>query len=235
MVPACQWILCAGIKACFGSAVKEGDDSSISNWTRLNPHENIGRSRCSPVGGLPLQDALALSSGWCMATRSTTHYREPFSPAVLRRALPELPNQTRRFFATRRMRDKISDDTLAWYRRMYSDANGGWAHTRTLLRDGGVLPRPGCRLHGGDFPLFYLAGRLPFLGYPPASRRICRGGGYRLERPAAPHAGRDEPGYWVHPNSLAHREAASSTTPWIGRSQIWTWSAPGHCVSCPRT
>ena len=61
-------------------------------------------------------------------------YREPFFQRACGGALAEL-SQTLRFFAARTMRDKISDDTLAWYRRMYSDANGGWAHRRTLLRD----------------------------------------------------------------------------------------------------
>ena len=39
-------------------------------------------------------------------------YLEPFFQRACGGALAELPSQTLRFFAARRMRDKISDDTL---------------------------------------------------------------------------------------------------------------------------
>ena len=45
------------------------------------------------------------------------HYRQAFFQRAYGGALAEFPSQTLRFFAARRMRDKISDDTLTWYWR----------------------------------------------------------------------------------------------------------------------
>ncbi len=138
------------------------------------------------------------------------HYREPFFQRACGEALAELPSQTLRFFAARRMRDKISDDTLAWYRRMYSDANGGWAHTRTLLLDAAAFCRDRDIVFTvAIFPPFY---RLD--GYPveDVHRRLGEfAAGEGIDWiDLLPSQGRA--GYWVHPRPPkyppAHREAA---------------------------
>ena len=96
------------------------------------------------------------------------HYRETFFHRAFGPVLGGLQSQTLRFFAVRELRDKVSDDTLAWYRRMYSDENAGWAHTRThaLARYGDVLSGARYGVYRGGFPPVLPAQRLSAQRYP---------------------------------------------------------------------
>ena len=148
------------------------------------------------------------------AINDLMHYREGFFRRSYGSALDAIPSHTMRFFAARRLRDKISDETLAWYRRTYSDENQGWGHTQTLLRDLAAF----CRARDIEFtvvqfPLYYRLDQYPLADIHGQLGDFAASEGIEWIDLLPLFAGKEERDYWVHPrdfhpNTRAHREVA---------------------------
>ena len=159
-----------------------------------------------------IQDETTLQMN--QAINDFMHYRESFLRREYGSALAGLPSQTLNFFAMRRLRDKVSLNTLAWYRRMYSAENEGWGQTQTLLRDMAAF----CKARDIEFtmavfPVFYRLGDYPLKDIHDRLAAFAAREGIEWIDLLPLYAGKDEREYWVHPrdfhpNTYAHREAA---------------------------
>jgi len=142
------------------------------------------------------------------------HYRESFLLRGYGTALDGLPSHTLHFFAIRRLRDRISRDTLAWYRRMYSEQNEGWAYTQKLLRYmASFCKARDIKFTMAVFPVFYQLGDYPLKDIHDRLAAFAAEEGIEWIDLLPLFAGKDERDYWVHPrdfhpNTYAHREAA---------------------------
>ena len=168
-------------------------------------------------------DPLAVSSdaiqdeatgGMNAAIHDLMHYREAFFRRSYGSVLDAIPSQTLRFFAARKLRDKISEETLAWYRRTYSDENQGWGHTRTLLRDIADFCRArDIKFTVIQFPLYYRLDDYPLADIHQQLGEFATSEGIEWIDLLPLFAGKDERDYWVHPrdfhpNTRAHHEVA---------------------------
>ena len=148
------------------------------------------------------------------AIHDLMHYREAFFRRSYGSVLDAIPSQTLRFFAARKLRDKISEETLAWYRRTYSDENQGWGHTRTLLRDIADFCRArDIKFTVVQFPLYYRLDDYPLAYIHQQLGEFATSEGIEWIDLLPLFAGKDERDYWVHPrdfhpNTRAHHEVA---------------------------
>lgn len=234
--------LVVGDSFCFGQGVRLEDRLSNRIETRLNAEGNrhLLANLCKNGADLiriflttkksveyfgevkrvfyvyTINDAIQDSTTSAMnkAIDDFMHYRASFLRQAYGPLLDGLSSQILRFFATQKFRDRISHDTLAWYRRIYSDENQGWGYTQKILHDMAVFCRDrGLEFTVAIFPVFYQLEAYPFtdihdrLGAFAAEEQIEWIDLLPL------FAGKDERDYWVHPrdfhpNTYAHREAA---------------------------
>ena len=129
---------------------------------------------------------------------------------------------TIRFFVERMKRNQVAEDTIEWYRQVYSE-NAGWEQTKALL----VEMHEFCEHRQIEmvlvvFPLFCSLEDYPLLEAHGAIEEFAQDQGIAHFDLLDIFAGMSEEDYWVHPqdfhpNSRAHREAADylySALPW---------------------
>ena len=117
------------------------------------------------------------------------------------------------WFTERMARNQVSEDTIEWYRRMYTD-NEGWGQTKDLI----VEMHEFCKARNVEmtlavFPLFINLEDYPLVEAHRILGQFARQQGIHHLDLLEIFAGKNEMDYWVHPkdfhpNSRAHREAA---------------------------
>ena len=150
------------------------------------------------------------------------HLRENQLLESLPPLLGSLNSRALRFFAARLARQRLSHDTVEWYKMLY-EKNAGWMATQKKLDQMATF----CRTNSSAmslivFPLFHDLEDYPFAEIHRTLALSCRRIDLHHVDLLPVFAGKDERDYWVHPrdfhpNHRAHREAAeflSTAIPW---------------------
>ncbi len=138
----------------------------------------------------------------------------------LRRSLQEreldawLDTPMIRWFRTRVLQRRISEQTVSWYRYLHAD-NPGWGQTRQAFEELDRLAHEaGADVHLVVFPIFHRLSDYPFRPAHAKLAALARDEGWGFVDLLEIFGGTDERDYWVHPtdfhpNHLAHAEVAA--------------------------